>query len=275
MKKIDFVKMQASGNDFILIDRRLKPGAANINYKSFAKKYCERKISIGADGLLVIESSGKAEFKMRIFNADGSEAKMCGNGARCVAFWAFARLKKTNLSFETKAGIIEAKLIKGEVSIKMTKPRGLKFGIPLEISGKNIKVNFINTGVPHTVIFVEGLKNIDVDNLGRQVRFHKKFSPAGTNVDFIESLGFETIRIRTYERGVEAETLACGTGSAASAIVADCILRPETKDSCRQINVITKSGEALSVFFKRKAGRINDIWLKGKAAIVCSGQISQ
>ncbi|MFA7677636.1 MAG: diaminopimelate epimerase [Candidatus Omnitrophota bacterium] len=275
MKKIYFVKMQASGNDFILINQGLKALAAKINYKSFAKKHCERKKSVGADGLLVIEPSKKAMFKMRIFNADGSEAEMCGNGARCVAFWAAAELKKASLRFETKAGIIEAKSIKDQVEIKMTKPFGLKSGIPLKFSGKNMKVNFINTGVPHAVIFVEGLKGMDVEGIGRQIRFHKRFSPAGTNVNFVELLSSETIRIRTYERGVEAETLACGTGATASAVVVDYVLSPLLKDLNRRIKVKTESGEILSVFFRRSTKEVDDVWLKGRAAIVCSGQIFQ
>lgn len=275
MNKVEFYKLQASGNDFILLDNlnvKNKPSATF--YRKFAKKYCSRKLGIGADGLLVIEPSKKASFKMRIFNADGSEARMCGNGACSVGLWAHTR-KKKNINFETEAGIIKVKIEgKGKsvrVKIKTSLPFGLRMDLPL--SGCKMKVNFINTGVPHAVIFVEGLGKIDIDKIGRKVRFHKQFKPAGTNVNFVEIKGKNSLSIRTYERGVEAETLACGTGAIASAIISWFKLNPRLRTKkAASISVKTKSGDVLKVTFD--VGRkISNVWLEGEAYLVYKGEV--
>ena len=275
MNKVEFYKLQDSGNDFILLDNlnvKNKPSATF--YRKFAKKYCSRKLGIGADGLLVIEPSKKASFKMRIFNADGSEARMCGNGACSVGLWAHTR-KKKNINFETEAGIIKVKIEgKGKsvrVKIKTSLPFGLRMDLPL--SGCKMKVNFINTGVPHAVIFVEGLGKIDIDKIGRKVRFHKQFKPAGTNVNFVEIKGKNSLSIRTYERGVEAETLACGTGTIASAIISWFKLNPRLRaKKAVSISVKTKSGDVLKVTFD--VGRkISNVWLEGEAYLVYKGEI--
>lgn len=272
---IEFYKLQASGNDFILIDQKL-------NYKNFAKRYCQRKFGIGADGMLVIEPSKTADFKMRIFNSDGSEAEMCGNGARCAGLWAEICRERPrpfpSIKFETKAGLIETtSLFKrgnnyGNVAVKMSKPFGLRIDLPIKVLGKTIKADFINTGVPHTVIFVEGIGNIDVAGIGREIRFHKQFQPAGMNVDFVEIVKEDRINIRTYERGVEAETLACGTGSVAGAVLANYKLFPEDERINKyKIDVGTQSGEVLSVSFSRANKEISDLWLEGKAYLVYKG----
>jgi len=284
MKKIEFYKLQASGNDFILLDNsKAKFKAGSAFYKRFAKKHCSRKLGIGADGVLVIEPSKKALFRMRIFNADGSEAQMCGNGARSVGLWA-SLAKKKDVKFETEAGVIEAK-VKGKgssaaVKIKASTPFGLKMDLPL--SGRKVKVNFINTGVPHTVIFVRGLEKIDVNKIGREVRFHKRFKPAGTNVNFVEIKGRNSIEIRTYERGVEAETLACGTGSLASAIISWFKLNPRIKQKkAVSLLVKTKGQDVLKVTFSvaslasggDNSRKIDNVWLEGKADLVYKGEI--
>jgi len=297
MKKQEFYKLQASGNDFILLDNiNQKSKISNSSYKKFANKYCSRKLGIGADGVLVIEASKKGDFKMRIFNADGSEAQMCGNGARCLGLWAYLARGEKNIKFETKAGIIEAKVeIKNKnrlVKIKTSIPVGLKMSLPLNISGRKIKVNFINTGVPHTVIFVQGLAKIDVEEIGREVRFHKQFKPAGTNVNFVEIKSNNSLSIRTYERGVEAETLACGTGSLASAIISWLKLNPKLKQKkLISMFVTTKSKDILKVTFSAKdaclparqgsasggdnSKRIDNIWLEGKSHLVYKGTIKE
>ncbi|MBU1121564.1 MAG: diaminopimelate epimerase [Candidatus Omnitrophota bacterium] len=296
----EFYKMQASGNDFILVDHRpstidyrLKRG--RINYKQVAKKFCERKFGVGADGLLVIEASKKADFKMRIFNSDGSEAQMCGNGARCVALWAKIdqrrktddgrqktedRGRKLGCRFETVAGIIEAEVTNvkdgsGNAKIKMADVFGMSLSKPLKVCSKTINVNYLNTGVPHVVVFVQGLEAIDVDKIGAAIRFHETFAPAGTNVNFVEVLKNNLIKIRTYERGVEAETLACGTGSAACAIISGYKLADEALlcDGEYKMNVSTRSGETLGVYFNCKNNKINDVWLEGKAYLVYQGQV--
>ena len=288
--KIEFYKLQASGNDFILLDNIKSKNKFSIAfYKNFAKKYCSRKLGIGADGVLIIQPSKKADFKMRIFNSDGSEAEMCGNGARCVGLWAYLASQRKNVKFETKAGIIEAKIgVKNKttlVKVKTSIPVGLKVNLPLKILGRKIKVNFINTGVPHVVIFVQGLDKIDVDKIGREIRFHKQFKPAGTNVNFVEIKGDSSIKVRTYERGVEAETLACGTGSLASAMISWLKLNPEIKQkNLISMLVTTKSKDVLKVTFSAKGGsvsggddkaEIDNVWLEGKAYLIYQGIIKE
>jgi len=262
MNKLNFTKMVASGNDFVVIDKAF-PGSL----PELAKKMCDRKFGIGADGLLVLGNSRTADIRMRIFNADGSEAAMCGNGARCAALYAAAGKGLRRLKIETKAGIILAEAGGDNIKIKLTGPKGIKLNIPIIASNRNIKVNFINTGVPHVVIFIEGLEKIDVFNLGREIRNHKRFAPAGANVNFIEVTGKDSIKIRTYERGVEDETLACGTGSTAAALITAYSL----KITSNRINVLTKSGEALKVYFIKSGNNFSDVWLEGKAKIVYGG----
>jgi len=262
MKKINFVKLQASGNDFILIDQRK---AKAFDYKQFAVKFCHRKFGIGADGILVIEASKKADFKMRIFNSDGSEAAMCGNGARCTALWA----KKKHTAFETRAGIIEADFKSADaLKVKMTKPFGLCLDRDINVFGRTIKINSINTGVPHAVIFVDSLDELDVAEIGREVRFHKHFSPAGTNVNFVQVMDTDLIHIRTYERGVEDETLACGTGTVASALIFAIKSGLDIP-----VRIKNKSGETTKVYFDRSGTTINNVWLEGKAYKVFAGQL--
>lgn len=271
MKKIEFTKMVAAGNDFIIIDE--KSNVSKRSLKSFAQKICDRKYGVGADGLLVITKSKKADIRMRIFNADGSEAEMCGNGARCAAFWAGNRVqgtgdRKENVKIETKAGIIESKVRNENIRIKLTEPKDIKLNIAIKINNRILKVNFVNTGVPHAIVFVEGLDKIDVYNIGRAIRYHKKFQPAGTNVDFVEIVNDDFIKVRTYERGVEAETLACGTGSTASAIFSSC---GSENSGNRVIRVKTRGGEILKVFFNKANTKVSNVWLEGLARIVYKG----
>lgn len=266
MASLTFYKLHASGNDFILIDNR-KSKLSSQALKKLARVYCLRKLAVGADGLLAIEASKKASFKMRIFNADGSEAEMCGNGARCTAYWA----KKGRLKFETKAGVIESCLKPNEVKIRLSNPKQIKLDIPINVLGRKLHLNFVNSGVPHTVIFVEGLAKIDVAKIGRAVRFHKRFQPAGTNVNFVEIINNNFIRVRTYERGVEAETLACGTGAVASAVLLKVKLKASNGKS--RVKVLTQGGEILNVDFSKVKDKVEDVWLGGKAHLVYQGSL--
>ncbi len=257
MRQVKFTKMVASGNDFVVVE--------GTSLKALARRVCDRKFGVGADGLLVLEKSKIADIRMRIFNADASEAEMCGNGARCAAFY----YGRKNATIETLAGIIEAKVEKDSVKIRLTDPKDTKLNIPVNLTSRSLKVNFINTGVPHTVVFVEGLDKIDVAGIGRSIRYHKKFAPKGTNVDFIEVLGKDLIAIRTYERGVEDETLACGTGSVASALIF--ALLKASKD--KRVRILTKSKEILTVYFNKSGNKFSDVWLQGKARIVFQGRL--
>jgi diaminopimelate epimerase len=269
MRAIKFIKMSGAGNDFLLAHRSSISG---ISLTRLARRICHRKFGIGADGLLVLEKSKKADIRMRIINADGSEAEMCGNGARCAAL--YIRKKRQNpkgrIFIETKAGIIESYVKADNVSIKLTEPRNLKLDIPIKVSRRILRVNFINTGVPHAVIFVQGLGDIDVVSLGRHIRYHRSFRPAGANVDFVEVLNKNSLKVRTYERGVEEETLACGTGAVASAIIF-VTKSPDATADRYVINVKTQSTEALKVYFDKIKGRFTNAWLEGKVRITGQG----
>lgn len=259
--------MVASGNDFIVL------GFASSRVrelKDLAKKMCDRKYGIGADGLLVLKKTKVADVRMRVFNTDGSEAEMCGNGARCVALWFRSKMgaRSSNLKIETRAGIIGAEVSGNNARIRLTEPKGIKLDVPIQANGRTLRVHFINTGVPHAVIFVEGLNKIDVAGLGRQIRYHKRFSPKGTNVDFVEILSEGSISLRTYERGVEDETLACGTGSVASAL----LYAMRYPLCAKPVLVHTKSKEILKVYFDRDGQNFRNVWLEGKTKIVYKGE---
>lgn len=270
MKTLEFSKVVASGNDFILIDCR--KNAARFNFTQLAQKLCHRTMGIGADGLLVLEKSKKVDVRMRILNADGSEAEMCGNGARCSAFFVSGG-KKNSVTIDTKAGIIKASVRRDTVTIGMTRPSNIKLNFPLLVNQHSLSANFINTGVPHAVIFCDDVSGIDVFKLGRLIRYHRRFSPAGTNVNFVEPRQLNLIRARTYERGVEKETFACGTGSVASAIVYAMKLRAAglVRENNFIIFVDTASGERLSVRFSLKGNNVVEVFLEGKATIICRG----
>ena len=295
MSRLKFTKMVGAGNDFIILDFRIPSSVFRIPLSEIVPSLCERRTGIGADGALVMEKSKKADFKMRIFNADGSEAEMCGNGLRCAVLYEVHKCTSAQvhkLKIETKAGIYEAEITgKNRVRIKMAAPKDLKKDLGVTVNGRAIKVNYIDAGVPHAVIFVEGLDKIDVDNIGRCIRYHDDFKPRGTNVDFVEIIDDTSIRMRTYERGVEGETLACGTGAVASAIIMCQVspvpqgygagrcqeksaLRAETYNFlCYQcVNVHAKGG-ILKVYFKKDGSKVKDVYLEGEANIVYKGEV--
>ncbi len=254
-KEIQFEKYVAAGNDFIVIDNRkglIKNGALK------AKELCDRKMGIGADGLLLLEGSKKADVKMRIFNPDGSQAEMCGNGVRCLAHFAVSqKIAKADHTIETGAGLIGAQVRRNTVNAKLTQPRGLKLSTRLRVGGHVEMVHFINTGVPHAVIIQDSLERVDVEGRGEAIRRHAHFAPRGTNVNFIHCAK-DVVEVRTYERGVEGETLACGTGSTASALIASSIFGFSSP-----VRVKTSGGEILKVYFKRKGPVFSEVWLEG------------
>lgn len=264
---IKFTKAVATGNDFIIVDNRLS--AVGYRLPELASRLCSRKYSIGADGLLVIEGSKRSDFKMRIFNPDGSEAEMCGNGSRCVALYAVSKkIARPEMTIETIAGILNA-AVKGDlVKVRLTEPKNIKWNFCLTIEKCPYKLSFIDTGVPHVVHFADELDKIDVKNLGSHIRNHGEFSPDGTNADFVKIIDKKNISIRTYERGVEDETLACGTGAVASAIIA-----AETEKMGSPITVETRSGERLKVYFDIVDGNFKNVYLEGKAKLVYEGVI--
>ncbi len=260
--------MQGSGNDFLLIDNR-RGILKGKNLRELAITLCHRHYSVGADGLIVIVPSKKADFKWRFFNADGSEAEMCGNGSRCAARFAYLKKIATkNLSFETLAGIIHAEVRKNVVEVQLTGASGLRMNITLTLDSGLRMGHYINTGVPHLVYLSKDLESEDVDRIGRTTRYHDLFKPAGTNVNFIQIQGRHKIRIRTYERGVEGETLACGTGSVAAALVAGALGAVVSP-----VEVLTWGGEKLVISFERKANEFDNIHLAGPAEVICEGVV--
>jgi len=261
--KIPFMKMSGSGNDFILIDHR-KPFLKEDRLKEFVKDVCQRRISVGADGLILIEPSMKADFKWRFYNADGSEAEMCGNGGRCVA--RFANMKGiagSSLNFETLAGVISAEVNGKRVKLEMTKPHSLKLDEKISIEGKELTISSINTGVPHAVLFLRDLQHMDVVDTGRVIRFHPHYAPAGTNVNFVKVEDSSRLSIRTYERGVEDETLACGTGTVASVLIA--AFKGLVKSP---VSVKTQGGEVLTVHYEIEGEEIKRLFFEGDVHII-------
>ena len=264
---LHFTKMNGAGNDFILIDNRT--GHVHLDRPQIAR-LCDRHRGIGADGILLLEkASNHADFRMRYFNADGGEAEMCGNGARCFARFANKVAgAEAKISFETPAGVISAKLAGDLVTLQMTEPTDLKLNIKLAVADENKTVHFINSGVPHVVIPVSRVNDIDVHGEGSCIRHHKMFSPKGANVNFIEKRGPKEIAVRTYERGVEAETLACGTGIVASALVF-----AATENAASPITVIARGGDKLRVGFERSDDAFRNVTLSGPAEFVFEGAI--
>jgi diaminopimelate epimerase len=217
----------------------------------------------------VIEPSRNADFRMRIFNSDGSEAQMCGNGSRCVALYAAnKKIAKDEMKIETKAGVLNAN-VKGDiVKVRLTEPKNIKWNLCLMIDKCPYKVDFVNTGVPHVIHFVEDLDKVDVKNIGSHIRHAGEFGPEGTNADFVKVVDKHNIKVRTYERGVEDETLACGTGAVASAVIA-----AEAEKMSSPITVETTGGEKLKVYFEMKDGNFTNVYLEGKAKLVFEGEI--
>lgn len=257
MKKISFTKMVASGNDFIVVEG-LSPT------KRLIQKLCARHTGIGADGVLLLEPSKKADLRMRIFNPDGSEPQMCGNGARCISLYAWKKgIIPKRFKIETIAGIISGEIIPpNKVTIFLSKPKNIKLNLKYKPSSflKGLgKIHYINTGVPHVIIYVSDINKADVTEAGRALRWHKRFQPEGTNVNFVQVLGKNKISVRTYERGVESETLACGTGVSASAIISKIIYKLS-----QRIKVNTKSGDVLEADTKKAS-------LTGEAHFVFEG----
>ena len=265
--KIKFYKMSGAGNDFVLLCGKQ---ISDSKLKKIAVKLCARGISIGADGLLYLTKISKDTVKVRYFNSDGSEA-FCGNGSRCSAWWAYLNgiVKKKKFNLETEQGVLKAEIVaKEKIKIEMPVVDGVNLNYRGTYPAIVKKLHFLNTGVPHAIVPLKNLKNLDIDSLGRLIRRNKAFGKEGTNVDFVCLKG-ERIFIRTYERGVEAETLACGTGVTASAIA-----MAKSKDLKSPINCITKNGEKFKVWFDHNdQTQVSGIYLQGPAKQVFKGEI--
>ena len=265
----NFTKAVASGNDFIIVDDRIDElSVRQLDYSAIAQDLCRRRLSIGADGLLVLEPSAESDFRMRVINPDGSEVDMCGNGARASALYVSKVEGKGTLSIETGAGEIKAEVNGDNIKINMSNPKDIKLDINLGIDTNVVPAHHINTGVPHVVHLVEDIDEYDVKVMGRKIREHSLFAPDGTNANFVGNVENNSAQIRTYERGVEDETLACGTGTVASAVVLGLLGQVESP-----VNIKTKSGEVLTVYYKASGNKVTDVYLEGSANIVCEGRV--
>lgn len=270
---IPFYKISAAGNDFIIVDNRQKSLPRAV--PALARKWCNRKFAIGADGLILLEPSSCAHFRMRFYNADGSAASMCGNGGRSIARFAhLIGVAPKKMTFETDAGLVSAEIGTRTVRLGLYEPTDARLDFTLKVATREFDVSYINTGVPHTVIFVNDIEKIDVQEIGHMVRYHRVFAPAGTNVDFVEKTGPHAISVRTYERGVEGETLACGTGVTASAIVAGLrgMVRPP-------VSCLTRGGDTLTVNFSINErgdflSPVSNVSLEGPADVSFTGEIA-
>lgn len=265
---VDFTKMNGAGNDFVLIDNRAK--SIKLSPEKVVR-LCHRQRGIGADGLILLVpcASGKADWAWEFYNSDGSSGEMCGNGARCFARFVQSKVGSTeNLSFETLAGVISAHFEGDLVTVNLTKPENLRLHDTLPLTAGPTTVHSINTGVPHAIVFVPDADKAMVRELGPEIRRHPHFGPRGTNVNFVQVLGPNSIRVRTFERGVEGETLACGTGVTASALVSAC-----THGFTSPVSVRVLAGDELKIQFTRRGDDFSDVRLTGPAEFVFEGRV--
>ncbi len=267
---IPFMKMSGAGNDFVVVDNRNGEVDATAE---FITKVCARRVSVGADGMLLVEkaSDPSADFRMRYYNADGGEAETCGNGARCISRFAHLHgIAGKAMSFETAAGPYTANIVGEGVKLGMSDPTDVRSGFTVALEDGERLASSANTGVPHVVYFVDDVACLDVVRLGRETRYHDDFAPAGTNANFAQVVAGGSLCIRTYERGVEDETLACGTGAVAAAITAS--LRG---DVTSPTTVRVQGGFDLIIHFTDDGGTIRDIYLEGDARVVCAGKLHE
>jgi diaminopimelate epimerase len=266
---LSFTKMNGAGNDFVMVDNRSQKLSLSRDQIAWI---CDRHRGVGADGLLLVEPEPQkaADFRMRYYNSDGGEADMCGNGARC-----FARFVQKiggcsdQVSFQTLAGTIRAKFDGPRVTINLSEPKDLKLNQKVELSTGETEIHSLNTGVPHAILFVPDADKAMVGPLGSEIRYHKHFAPKGTNVNFVQLVAGNNIRVRTYERGVEGETLACGTGVTASALITHALHKMSSP-----ISVKVQGGDTLGVSFKFDNGRFTEVFLNGPADFTFEGEIS-
>lgn len=265
---IPFWKMHGAANDFIVVDDRALTFPARD--EAWMRAVMARRTGIGSEGILLIQPGNEADFRMRFFNPDGGEVDMCGNGARCIARLAYELGAAPSLMrFETGAGIVRAEVMGDIVQLTMTKPRDWRLGGELTIDGTTYAYDFVNSGVPHVVVVVDDLAAVDVARLGAAIRYHADFAPKGTNANFVQITGPNSLSVRTYERGVEAETLACGTGIVAAGLLAGKTGRVQTP-----VQITPASGDVLTVNYRLTSDGADDVTLKGPAVHVFRGELA-
>jgi diaminopimelate epimerase len=257
---LTFTKMAGGGNDFVVIDNRT---GRVTDPAELARRICTRALSVGADGLVLIEPTPRATFRMRYWNSDGSLGAFCGNGTRCAARFALINvIAGRRMTIETDAGIVGAEVGDGgQVTLTLPSPHSFRPQRPLQVGEKRINGSFLMVGVPHYVIFLRGeLWSQDIAPLGRAIRRHPELLPDGANVNFVFVRDEHAIEVRTYERGVEGETLACGSGVVASAVTSALFGKVQSP-----VAVLTRSGITLEVAFELIAGEARDVRLRGDA----------
>lgn len=261
--------MNGAGNDFILIDNR--DGKISLSPQQIVR-LCDRQRGVGADGLFMLVPSRRhqADWAWDFHNNDGSTAEMCGNGARCFARY-IQKLTgvKDRTSFETGAGVISADYDGPLVTVNMIEPHNLRLSEMVPLKSGLTEIHSLNTGVPHAVLFQSDDNQACVQTVGSEIRYHIHFAPKGTNVNFVQVQGPNTIRVRTYERGVEGETLACGTGVTASALISAIL-----HNFASPVKVHVQGGDELEVRFLREGNQFQNVSLKGPADFVFDGQIT-
>ena len=265
---LEFTKMNGAGNDFVLLDNRA--GKITLTTEQIVR-LCDRHRGVGADGLMLLvpARTGKADWAWDFFNSDGSHADMCGNGARCFArYVSRATGTDRDFTFETAAGIIAASFNGERVTVNLTKPKDLKLDQCVPLKAGVTAIHSMNTGVPHAIVFVPDADRAMVLEQGAEIRRHAHFAPRGTNVNFVQVLGKNHIRVRTFERGVEGETLACGTGVSASAMIS-----ARVHGFTSPVKVQVQGGDQLEVSFREQAGEFDDVRLTGPADFVFTGRI--
>ncbi len=262
-----FAKYVGSGNDFILFDNR--QGVFPLTQSHLIQRLCHRQRGIGADGILLLELSIHADCRMRLLNRDGSEAEMCGNGLRCFIKWLSSLgFQRQMYHVEIMHRILKASQIGEEICIEMGQPHHIQWNIPLHFENQFLNVHHLNTGVPHTLLFMDQIDQINLSELGPYIRYHTLWQPQGTNVTLVQKIDSRQLKVRTYERGVEAETLACGTGATAAALAAAYHFHLTSP-----LVIQTRSGEELRIDFSLHPEYFSDVKLTGPAQCTFVGEI--
>ncbi len=264
-KKIRFTKMSGSGNDFIFLDGM--DGSFAWVDSMWVRQICQRALSVGADGVVVLEKDENYDFAWRFFNSDGTIAEMCGNASRCAARYAYEQgIAGATMTFSTLAGPIRAEIKGKRVKVQLTDPKLFDPDVKVEVEGRRFSLFYVDTGVPHVVMEVDDFEEFPLVEIGRKIRFHEKFGPAGTNVNIVKVTGENALALRTYERGVENETLACGTGS-----VAAVLMMSMKRGFQSPVSVRAASGEILTVWWEGKVGAWAPVFFEGEVRFIYEG----
>lgn len=268
MPVISFSKYSGCGNDFIIIDNR--SFHFPVDDLALIRHLCKPRIGIGADGIILLENSHSADFRMRIFNADGTEAEMCGNGLRCLGkFLEEINIPGTEFSIEVMGKQHRITITPDAVTVTLPPAENIEWSKQLSMGGETFDLDYLNTGVPHAILFTDNLESADLVHAAPQIRHHHAFSPQGTNVNYASVDSQGVVHVRTYERGVEKETLSCGTGSAAAALAAS----KRFGIAC-PVKVQTRTGEILEISWPLKGSDVQEITIKGPVKKIYTGLVA-